>query len=277
MEGGVFILIVFIGSLFAGFIGSLTGLGGGIIIIPLLTLLLGVHINYAIGAGLISVIATSSGSAINFLKKGITNVRIGMFLEVATAAGAICGALLAGVFTSGAISVIFGALLIFTVVMSTRKKSSAVIVPNPNSKAAHWRLESTYIENDKTVVAYSVKNIFGGFVMMLVAGVLSGLLGIGSGVLKVIAMDNIMKMPFKVSTTTSSFMIGVTAIASAVIYLQKGYIISTIAAPVMLGVLIGAMIGARVLPVINTSLLKKVFFTIVSIVAIQMIYKGIVN
>lgn len=277
MEGSIFIIIVFLGSILAGFVGSLTGLGGGIVIIPMLTLLLGVHINYAIGAGLISVIATSSGSAISYLRKSITNVRVGMFLEVATAAGAIVGALLAGVFSSGVISIIFGALLIFTVVMSLRKNTNVIVPQNPNSLAAQWQFENTFEEKDKSIITYSALNIFGGFIMMLVAGVLSGLLGIGSGVLKVIAMDNIMKLPFKVSTTTSSFMIGVTAIASALIYLQKGYIVPTIAAPVMLGVLIGAMIGAKLLPLINTALLKKVFFSVVSVVAIQMIYKGITN
>jgi uncharacterized membrane protein YfcA len=274
MSHEVFTLIIFSGAIIAGLIGSLTGLGGGIIIIPLLTLGLGVDIQYAIGAALISVIATSSGSAITFFKQGITNLRIGILLEVATTIGAIAGAFLTAVIPANAIAVMFGILLVFSSVFSLIRKSEN----KPPQESGYWahtlKLEGSYTDNGRNVF-YTVRNILGGFFMMTFAGIMSGLLGIGSGALKVMAMDNIMGMPFKVSTTTSSFMIGVTAVASVVIYLQRGYIVPSIAAPVMLGVLIGAITGAKTLKNAKTQTLKLLFTLIVGIIAMQMIYKGL--
>src|ERR1700744_1545327 len=212
----LFTVILLVGSYFAGLLGSLTGLGGGFIIIPLLTLLLHVDIHYAIGASLISVIATSSGSAAAYVKEGITNMRIGMFLEIATTAGAFTGAMLAIYVPVKFIAVLFGVILIFSAIMSLREKAEHII-SEKTFLARKLRLGGTYPVDGETV-EYGVTNIAGGFFMMLFAGIISGLVGIGSGALKVLAMDGIMRIPFKVSTTTSNFMIGVTAAASAVVY-----------------------------------------------------------
>lgn len=268
--------IILLGALGAGFLGALTGLGGGIIIIPLLNLGLGYDIKYAIGAGLVSVIATSTGASASYAKEGISNIKIGLFLVVASTIGAVGGALIGQHIPTSWLSVIFGAILIFTAYMQFRKKTDNFLPAREQGLAYKLQLQGYY--NDKEAGAikhYEAGNPVSGFLFMVLAGVLSGLLGIGSGVLKVLAMDNRMKLPFKVSTTTSVFMIGMTAVASAVLYLQKGYIVASIAAPVLIGVLLGANLGSKVLSRINTKLLKQVFVIVVVIIAIQMIYKGI--
>ena len=272
----VFTLVVLIGSFLAGLVGSLTGLGGGVIIIPFLTLGLGVDIHYAIGASIISVIATSSGSAAAYVKEGITNVRIGMFLEVATTLSAIFGVLIATYINANSIMVIFGLILLFSAYMMIKKKIAQSNQIKTSVLANYFKLNGSYPTEDG-VKTYPVHNVIGGFAMMFVAGTLSGLLGIGSGALKVIGMDNIMKIPFKVSTTTSNFMIGVTAAASALIYLHKGQINPAIAMPVSLGVVLGATIGAKILIKSKTSRLKVVFAISVTFLALQMIYKGRTN
>lgn len=270
----VFTLILLLGAFFAGLVGSLTGLGGGVIIIPLLTLGLGVDIRYAIGASIISVIATSSGSAAAYLREGVTNMRIGMFLEIATTTGAIIGAVIAIYINAGYIAIIFGFILLFSSLMTLRKKTDHTNIYYTSKLAAALKLNSSY--PDKEIQKhYAVKNVVGGFMMMLIAGTFSGLLGIGSGALKVIAMDNIMRLPFKVSTTTSNFMMGVTAAASALVYFHRGQIDAGIAMPVCIGVLIGATLGAKLLLRIQTNKLKIIFATIVVFLAIQMIYKGL--
>lgn len=271
----VLTLIILVGSYFAGLLGSLTGLGGGVVIIPLLTIGLGVNIHYAIGASLVSVIATSSGSAAAYVKEGITNMRIGMFLEIATTTGALIGAMLSLVIHAPVIAVIFGVILIFSAIMSLRKKDTTVL-QTESVWAQKLRLNGSYPTADGEVVKYSVRKVGGGFIMMLFAGVISGLLGIGSGSLKVVAMDSIMRVPFKVSTTTSNFMIGVTAAASAVVYLQRGYIDPALAMPVVIGVLLGALTGSKILVNSNSSgWLRWVFAVIVTILAGQMIYNGL--
>ncbi|MGZ3813904.1 MAG: sulfite exporter TauE/SafE family protein [Mucilaginibacter sp.] len=270
----IFTVILLIGSYFAGLLGSLTGLGGGFVIIPLLTLFLHVDIHYAIGASLISVIATSSGSAAAYVKEGITNIRLGMFLEIATTAGAFTGALLAIYVSTQFIAVLFGIILIFSAIMSLRHKAE-YITHRITYLSKKLKLGGTYPVNDK-LVEYGVSNITGGFFMMAFAGIISGLLGIGSGALKVVAMDGIMRIPFKVSTTTSNFMIGVTAAASAVVYLQRGYIHPGLAMPVVIGVLLGAISGSKIL--VNTkssTWLRWLFAVVVTVVAIQMVYNGI--
>ncbi|HEY9196602.1 MAG TPA: sulfite exporter TauE/SafE family protein [Mucilaginibacter sp.] len=270
----VLTLIILIGSYAAGLLGSLTGLGGGVVIIPLLTLLLNVDIHYAIGASLVSVIATSSGSAAAYVKEGITNIRLGMFLEIATTAGAMVGALVAIYIPTHYIAVLFGVILILSAVMSLRKKAEGVN-QHPSLLAEKLKLNSTYPTNSGTV-AYKVKNVGGGFFMMMFAGAISGLLGIGSGALKVLAMDTIMRIPFKVSTTTSNFMIGVTAAASAVVYLQRGYIDPGLSMPVAIGVLLGALSGSKILVHTSSSgWLRWVFAVVVTFLASQMIYNGI--
>jgi len=270
----LFTIIIVIGAYFAGLLGSLTGLGGGFIIIPLLTLFLHVDIHYAIGASLVSVIATSSGAAAAYVKEGITNIRIGMFLEIATTAGAFTGAILAIYVPTAFIAVLFGLILIFSAIMSLRQKAEHVI-REQSAIVKKLKLGGTY-PVDGELVEYGVSNVSGGFFMMLFAGLISGLLGIGSGALKVLAMDSIMRLPFKVSTTTSNFMIGVTAAASAVVYFQRGYIHPAIAMPVVIGVLLGAVSGSKILVQATSSTwLRWTFAIIVTFVAIQMIYNGI--
>ncbi|HTE02279.1 MAG TPA: sulfite exporter TauE/SafE family protein [Mucilaginibacter sp.] len=270
----VFTVILLLGSYFAGLLGSLTGLGGGFVIIPLLTLVLHVDIHYAIGASLVSVIATSSGSAAAYVKEGFTNIRLGMFLEIATTAGALVGAMLAIYFPVQLIAILFGIVLISSAIMSLWKKAEH-ITTEKTFLARKLKLGGTYPVNDE-MMEYGVSNIAGGFFMMIFAGIISGLLGIGSGALKVVAMDGVMRIPFKVSTTTSNFMIGVTAAASAVVYLQRGYIHPGIAMPVVLGVLAGALSGSRILVNSTSSVwLRRIFAIVVSIIAIQMIYNGI--
>ena len=271
----VFTVIILLGSYFAGLLGSLTGLGGGVVIIPLLTLMLKVDIHYAIGASLVSVIATSSGSAAAYVKEGITNMRLGMFLEIATTAGAMCGAILAAYIPTHYIAILFGAILIFSALLSLRKKAEQ-ITKQKSYLAEKLKLNGSYPAADG-IVEYNVTKVGGGFFMMLFAGIMSGLLGIGSGALKVVAMDTIMRIPFKVSTTTSNFMIGVTASASAVVYLQRGYISPALVMPVVIGVLFGAFTGSKLLVNASSGWLRWVFAIVVTFLAGQMIYNGIVG
>ncbi len=269
-----FTLLIGLGSMFAGLVGSLTGLGGGVVIVPLLTLAFGVDIRYAIGASLVSVIATSSGAASAYVREGFTNLRIGMFLEIATTIGALTGALLAPHISAPAIAIVFGLALLHSAYTSHQTKEMEPNELKPDLPATFLKMNSTY-PTPQGPRAYYVQNVPGGFSVMFIAGALSGLLGIGSGALKVIAMDRIMKIPFKVSTTTSNFMIGVTAAASAGIYLNRGYIDPVLAMPVMLGVLAGSMLGAKILVKSKTRFLRSVFEGIILVLAIEMIYNGV--
>lgn len=275
------ILILFLGSLFAGFIGSLTGLGGGVIIVPLLTLGFGVDIRYAIGTSLISVIATSSGAASAYIKEGLLNIRIGMFLEIATTLGAIAGAAIAVFAPTHAIAVIFGLVLIYSAINSFRKRNETIESGPVNSMKTTRLIKMLKTQSSYTIGQevnhYNLQNVGGGFLVMSLAGILSGLLGIGSGALKVIAMDSIMKIPFKVSTSTSNFMIGVTAAASAGIYLSRGYIDPVLSMPVMTGVLAGSLIGARILIKSRTKSIRVVFALVIAVLAIEMIYNGLMK
>ncbi|WGQ08328.1 sulfite exporter TauE/SafE family protein [Pedobacter gandavensis] len=270
----LFTIIVLAGAFLAGLVGSLTGLGGGVIIIPLLTLGLGVDIHYAIGASIVSVIATSSGSAAAYVKEGITNIRIGMFLEVATTISAVIGAVVTVYLNPGFIAVVFGLILLFSAAMMVIKKVDRSDNDTSGKLALFFKLNGTY-PTENGPKNYAVHRVAGGFVMMFFAGIISGLLGIGSGALKVIAMDNIMRIPFKVSTTTSNFMMGVTAAASAIVYLHRGQIDPGIAMPVTIGVLTGATIGSKILVRANTDKLKVVFAMVVTFLALQMIYNGL--
>ncbi|HEY4335674.1 MAG TPA: sulfite exporter TauE/SafE family protein [Puia sp.] len=270
----VFSVILFFGALIAGLLGSLTGLGGGVVLIPLLTLVFKVDIHYAIGTSLISVIATSSGAAAAYVKEGITNIRLGMFLELATTAGAIGGAFLATYLPTSVIAILFGAILILSALMSFARPADPVTVGAPSALSQKLRLNSSF-PTPEGPKHYLVKNVVGGFFMMNIAGMISGLLGIGSWALKVIAMDNIMRIPFKVSTTTSNFMIGVTAAASVGIYLKRGYIDPGLSMPVMLGVLVGAFLGSRMLAKAKTKSLKMLFALVILVLATEMIYNGI--
>jgi uncharacterized membrane protein YfcA len=270
----VFTALVATGSFSAGLLGSLTGLGGGIVIVPMLTLLFGVDLRYAIGASLVSVIATSSGAAAAYVKEGYTNVRVGMLLEIATTIGALGGAYLAGRIGTSAIAVIFALVLLYSAYRSTKPLAEHVSAENADPLSRRLRLNSTY-PTPNGLQPYAVQAVPAGFSLMLLAGILSGLLGIGSGALKVLAMDQLMHLPFKVSTTTSNFMIGVTAAASAGIYLARGYIDPNLALPVMLGVLAGALTGARVLAGAKTTVLRRIFSVVVVVLALEMLYKGV--
>lgn len=267
-----FTLILLLGAFLAGLAGSLTGLGGGVVVIPLLTLCFNIDIRYAIGAALVASIATSSGSASAYVKEGITNMRLGMFLEIATTVGAVIGAAIAIYMPTNVIAVIFGMVLIFSAAMTLRKKYDHSVVKG-SVTAEKLKLNGSYPTKDGQV-EYELTNVMGGFSLMSLAGVLSGLLGIGSGALKVLAMDSVMRVPFKVSTTTSNFMIGVTAAASAVVYLQRGYIDPGIAFPVIIGVLVGATTGAKLLQRMNVKVLRIIFSIAITIVALNMMYNG---
>jgi len=269
-----FTIIVFLVSTTAGLIGALTGLGGGVIVTPALTLLLGVDIRYAIGASLVSVIATSSGAAAAYVRDGLSNIRIGMFLELATTVGAICGALLSSKIPTAALAVIFGLVLLHSAWSTSQARHEEAKAQATSPLADRLKLNGVYQTRTETT-PYSVSHPRAGFSLMYVAGLLSGLLGIGSGALKVIAMDRVMGIPFKVSTATSSFMIGVTGVASAAIYLKRGYIHPVIALPVMMGVLGGSMVGARLLPRLPVRFLRRMFAAVVAVIAVQMIVQGI--
>src|SRR5690242_3242180 len=267
-------LLVALGSFGAGLLGALTGLGGGIVVVPMLTLLLGVDLRYAIGATLVSVIATSSGAASAYVREGYSNVRIGMLLEVATTAGAIAGASIAGYVSTRVLALIFGAVLLHSAWLSSRRPPVDSAAAESDGLATRLRLDGCY-PTANGPRCYHVKRVRTGFSLMLGAGVLSGLLGIGSGALKVIAMDRAMRIPFKVSTTTSNFMIGVTAAASAGVYLNRGYIDPLLSMPVMLGVLGGSFLGARELAEAKTRVLRLVFGLVVCSLGLEMIYNSI--
>ncbi|MDR1881532.1 MAG: sulfite exporter TauE/SafE family protein [Prevotella sp.] len=272
----IFSMILFLGACMAGFIGSLTGLGGGVVVIPLLTLGFGVDMRYAIGAALVTSIATSSGAAAAYIRERITNVRIGMFLEIATTTGAVAGAIVAVYLDKVYIAVIFGCVLIFSALRSIVRKEENIDYAAPGDKLGDkLKLNGYCPAKDGKLEKYNVHNVVGGYSLMTLAGVLSGLLGIGSGALKVLAMDTAMKIPFKVSTTTSNFMVGVTAAASAVIYLQRGYIDPGLAMPIVAGVLLGAFFGSRILPKANVRRLRLLFSIVIFFLAASMIYNGI--
>ena len=269
-----FTLILLVGAYLAGLLGSLTGLGGGVIVIPLLTLLLGIDFQYAVGAALVASIATSSGSGSAYVKEGFTNIRLGMFLEIATCIGAAIGAYIAVWLDNNVIAVIFGLVLILTAANQLRRKLDHGEVKGSEA-ARRLKLFGAYPGKDGSLKPYELTNVAGGFSLMTIAGALSGILGIGSGVLKVLAMDTLMKVPFKVSTTTSNFMMGVTAVTSAVVYLQRGNIEPGIAFPILVGVLFGALTGARPIKVLDVRLLRRIFSLAILLVAANMIWNGI--
>jgi hypothetical protein len=269
-----FSLLVGACSLIAGLVGALTGLGGGVILVPLLSLFFKVDIRYAIGASLVSVIATSSGAAAAYVKEGFSNIRIGMFLEIATTLGALLGATLATRVSTHAIAIVFGVVLLFSAYFARKPRSLAERAVPPDPLATRLRLNGSFpdVDGERT---YNVQHVPVGWSLMFGAGALSGLLGIGSGAMKVLAMDQAMKIPFKVSTTTSNFMIGVTAAASAGVYLSRGYIDPGLAMPVMLGVLAGSLLGARILVRMQTKWLRLGFALVIMLLAVEMLYNGL--
>lgn len=270
----VFSVLLLFFSFLAGLVGSLTGLGGGVIIIPVLVLLFHVNIHFAMGASLISVIATSSGTAAAYLREGYTNIRIGMFLETSAVIGAFVGALLIAIVPKTILSILFSFLLFFSAYLTAKRREEHEQYTHSHPWARALKLDGTYPEKHE-LMKYHVQNIPLALFIMGMAGLLSGLLGVGSGTLKVLAMDQALRLPYKVATTTSNFMIGITAAVSAGIYFSHGYINPTIAFPVMLGVIGGAFTGARILPKLHNRILRILFSIVICFIALQMMYKAV--
>ncbi|MGH2467918.1 MAG: sulfite exporter TauE/SafE family protein [Candidatus Limnocylindrales bacterium] len=267
---------IFLVSVAAGVLGALAGIGGGMLVIPALTVLFGVDIRLAIGASIVSVIATSSGAAAAYVRDRLTNMRVGMFLELATTVGAVCGALLSAVVAAAVLYLILGIVLLFSAVQQVARLGEELPPDAPASPLAErLGLSASYPDARLGEVSYHARNVPLGFVLMLGAGLLSGLLGIGSGVLKVLAMDGAMRLPMKVSSATSNFMIGVTAAASAGIYLGRGDVDVAIATPVAVGVLCGALLGARVLVRLRNRQVRLIFLPVLLVVAATMVAKGL--
>lgn len=271
-----FTLIIALVAVSAGLLGALTGLGGGVVIIPALTIGFGVNIRYAMGASLISVIATSSGAAASYVREGFSNIRVGIFLEVATTIGALCGAYVTGLVSPDLIAIVFGLVLLGSAYVSSHVTTDVVGSAPPDRLAKRFHLDGTY-PTPEGLRGYVAHHVATGFSLMFGAGALSGLLGIGSGAVKVLAMDRAMRLPFKVSTTTSNFMIGVTAAASAGVYLHRGYIEPALTMPVMLGILLGASIGSRVLLATHVGVLRRIFTAVIVLLGIEMLYKGLTH
>lgn len=267
---------IFAVSLVAGLVGALAGVGGGILVIPALTILFGVDIRLAIGASIVSVIATSSGAAAAYVRDRMTDMRLGMFLELATTTGAVVGAIVAGLVAPALLYVLLGLVLLFSAVQQVLRLGEEVPAdPHVSPIARRLRLTGSYPDARRGAeVAYAAQRVPLGFAMMAGAGLVSGLLGIGSGALKVLAMDGAMRLPMKVSSATSNFMIGVTAAASAGIYLGRGDVDPTIAAPVALGVLAGATLGARVLPRLSNRSVRLIFLPVLLAVGIETLLRG---
>jgi uncharacterized membrane protein YfcA len=272
----LFSLLVFIFSYLAGVVGALTGLGGGVIIIPVLVLLFKVDIHYAMGASLISIIATSSGSSIAYLKQGYMNLKIGIFLECGAVLGAIIGAFLVAFVPTSIIAIVLGVVLIFSAIFSIKKKESVHEGIRSHSWAISLQMAGDY-PTKEGLKPYPVQHVPLGLSLLAIAGLMSGLLGIGAGALKVLAMDKAMGLPYKVSTTTSNFIIGITATASSGIYLARGYIEPTIAFPVLLGVVLGGFSGAKIFTKLQSKTLRLIFAAVILIVAAELIYKGSVG
>lgn len=271
--------ILLLVGIFAGSLGALLGIGGGMIIIPILSVLMNLPMRYAIGASVIAVIATSSGATIAYLKDDLLNLRVAMFLEIATTVGAIAGAVLTGVIDGKWLEVLFGIFLIYStynMIQKLRGKIKADAVGVTDDRwAQRLKLQGSYYDQlSGQEQHYQVTHVPGGFAMMFGAGLASGLLGIGSGVFKVIAMDTIMRMPLKPSSATSNLMMGVTAAASATVYFFNGSIQPHIAGPLAIGILIGAAIGTRLMQRIQPRVLRMIFVPILFIMGLQMILKG---
>lgn len=266
--------IVLIISVFAGFLGSLLGLGGGIIVVPALTLFFNIDIRYAVAASLISIIATSSGAAASFLKDHLTNLRVAVLLEIGTVLGAMTGFLISSNIKSSWLYVLFGSFLMFSAVMMLRKKGDhRADTDHPWSQKL--KLAGHYPNEKGEIIHYKVANVPFGLFSMYFAGILSALLGIGSGIFKVMAMDGAMKLPMKVSSATSNFMIGVTATASAGAYFMKGDIRPEVATPVALGIIVGSFFGAKAMTKMPAQAIRKIFVVVLLIVSVQMIIKGL--
>lgn len=273
MTTAVFSILLLIVSYFAGLLGALTGLGGGVVMIPALVLLFNVNIHYAMGASLISVIATSSGSAMAYLRGGYVNLKIGILLECGAVIGAFVGAYLVYYVSTSIIAIILGAVLIVSAIFSLRRQET-----KESQKPSHpWATALKLEEPQAGFKPYHVQHVPLGMGLLTIAGLISGLLGIGAGALKVLAMDNVMRLPYKVSTTTSNFIIGITATVSIGVYFARGYIQPIITFPVLIGVVFGAYTGTKVLAKAGTKILRILFAAVIFFIAIEMIYRGSVG
>jgi uncharacterized protein len=268
-------LVLFLVSIGAGLLGALGGVGGGLIIVPLLTVVFGIDIHLAAGASIVSVIATSSGAAVAFVRDGWANVRVAMFLQLATVVGAIVGALVASEVPTQVLLLTLGGVLLLSVAMQLARVAEEP-APVASARAGRLRLNGTYYSlRLQREVDYQAGAVAQGFGVMGIAGIISGLLGIGSGALKVLAMDGVMHLPMKVSSATSNFMIGVTAAASVGIYISRGYVDATLVAPVTLGILIGAVAGARLLPRLTNRQVRVVFIPVLLVIALETLARGL--
>lgn len=266
-------LILLVVAMGAGFLGAILGLGGGIILVPVMTLYFHIDIRYAIAASLVSIVATSSGAAASFVRDHLTNVRLAVFLELGTVAGAITGFMISSLMNPQWLYYLFAVFLVFSAVMMFRKRTENVCeVAHPWSN--YLNFNSQY-PTSQGVVSYKVAHPPFGLLVMYVAGILSAILGIGSGIFKVLAMDGAMKLPMKVSSATSNFMIGVTASASAGAYLVRGDVVPEIAAPAALGIIVGSFFGAKAMTKMSPAIIRKLFVVVLLVVAIQMTFKGV--
>ena len=265
---------LFVLSISAGFIGALSGLGGGVFIVPGLVILAHIPMHIAIGASLISVVATSAGASVAFVRDGWTNLRVAIILECATVTGAVSGAYMAGLISPPILEMMFAFMMLQSAWFAMKSPAEAFL-PQSDALCARLRLGGQMPGDDGVMQSYGVVNLPGGASLMVVAGLLSGLLGIGAGAVKVTAMDYLMRLPLKVSSATSNFMIGVTAGAGALVYLSRGDVAATVAAPVALGVAVGALIGSRLLPRVNTGALRKLFVVLLVLIAIEMGWRAL--
>jgi uncharacterized protein len=272
-----FLVALFLTSVGAGVIGAVLGLGGGILLVPILTTVFGVNLHYAMGASIIAVIATSSGAAASYLRSGLSNLRVGLFLAVATVAGAVIGASLSGIAPARVLELILGVALAYSVVVTFRQLRRDVPDTLPtDALALRFGLEGRYYDRPlDREVAYRVTRVRSGLAVMFGAGLLSGLLGIGSGAFKVLALDYFMRLPMKVSTATSNFMIGITAAAGAAVYFGRGDIHPVIATPVALGVLVGAYLGTRLIGRLRNTTVRALFLPVIVYLALSMIARGL--
>jgi uncharacterized membrane protein YfcA len=259
-------LFMILGGMFAGLWGSVLGLGGGVLIIPMLNLIFGVPMREAIGASLVCVIATSSGAASLYVKKHLSDIRLGMTLELATTLGAIAGGIMAGIISPKALSILFSFLLIYTAVTMFRKREES-----KNSD----ELASSKSFAEAVLPDYKIVRLPLGMGASFFAGNVSGLLGVGGGIIKVPVMYLYMGVPLKIAVATSNFMIGVTASASAFIYFFRGDVNPLVAGPTMLGVFLGATFGSHIFPRVKTDWLKKILALVLLYVALEMLFKAL--
>ncbi|MGD1275829.1 MAG: sulfite exporter TauE/SafE family protein [Tepidisphaeraceae bacterium] len=265
-------------SFAGGIVGSISGLGGGIVIVPVLTIFLHIPIDKAIAASIVSVIATSSGAGAVYVRDRITNIRIAMFLELFTAAGALVGAgLLAGHIRPRLLDVLFALVLLFSLFPVFAKFGEELPQKVQNDRLASLlKLNSAYFDKRLNQrVAYNVAGVPVAMFIMLAAGLISGLLGIGAGVVKVLAQEIAMKLPTKVSTATSNFMIGVTAAAGAGVYLRRGWVLPYLVVPVAVAVVLGAWLGTLLMERMSNKLIRKIFALALAVIGVQMLLRGL--